>query len=682
MDELSTVTAALSEEALRVVLAAVPVAMLAVDAAGTIVAANPYVHGMFGVEKLAGQPLNTVAPARRDVSRHPWLSMPAAPLLSRTVEEDMHFKGRRQDGSSFPVEVGHSPMDVGGHLCHLFTLVDLSARKSVERRLLNLSIELAQRSTELEVRSAELTERTAQLEAEGVQRRRVEADLQRSHEDFRYLFQRAPLPMWLYTPHNGSFLEVNDAALTHYGYSREEFLSMSMADIHTVEQMQALQAKMQQMRGQEFVQSRNWKHRTRDGKIIEVDIYSRALGSGAAAVRFVIAVDVTERNATEARLRQAQKMEALGQLTGGVAHDFNNLLTVILGNLEAIAEDSADRPAVHTMASDALKSVRRGSELTQRLLAFSRQQPLEPRLINTAALVQDMAGLFRRSLSEAIRIEHHIASGLWNTRADTSQLENALLNLAVNARDAMPDGGTLTMEAQNTVLDADYARVNPEAAAGQYVQISVSDTGTGMSREVLEHILEPFFTTKPVGQGTGLGLSMVYGFVKQSGGHLKIYSELGHGTTVKLYLPYASGKPEEPPPALLTAVMPRSTRGEVILLVEDDPSIRKLVERLLSMLGYQPVGAPDAATALSLLESIDHVDLLFTDLILPNGMSGAHLADQARAHHPELKVLYMSGYTRNALSNDQLHDDDAMLLSKPFCKEELARTVHRALNGG
>ena len=645
--------------------------MLATAPDGTVVAANRHALELFGYshERLIGMPLGELSAENSRRLIDDWMSRPDGPLLSRPNEAELRFRGRRADGSTFPIEIGHQTVPEG----HLFTLVDLSARKAVEARLLRLSIELGQRSTDLENRSAE-------LQAEIEQRRRAETELERSREDFRYLFQRNPLPMYLYNPQTLRFLEVNDAAVAMYGYSQEEFRNLLVTDIHPPDKIQRVREIVQRGFEEPFLKLRNWKHRSRSGKLIEVDTYSRALGQGANAARLVVVVDVTERNLAEAQLRQSQKMEAIGQLTGGVAHDFNNLLTIILGNLEMIADECRDRPAIRAMVGDALIAVGNGSGLTQRLLAYARQQPLEPRVIDVATLIHDMAGLFRRSLGETIRIQHFVAPDLWNIKADSTQLESALLNLAVNARDAMPGGGQLTIEAQNAHLDTEYVRKHTDVKPGDYVQIAVSDTGTGIPADILDHILEPFFTTKPVGKGTGLGLSMVYGFTKQSGGHLNIYSEVGHGTTVRLYLPCASREADASPPAVLRDAFPRSARGEVVLVVEDDPTIRKLVKKLLEVLGYGAVVAETAAEALELLASTPRVDLLLTDMVLPGGTSGAELATEAQCRQPGLRVLYMSGYTRNALIGNNLRDENAHVLSKPFRKEELARAVHRVLN--
>lgn len=634
---------------------AVPLPLLVVSAAGVILQANPHVTEFFGytVGELLGSEVQRLIPERYGPDA--WRYLTYAGLLrakSSEVEHDVSVV--RKDGTEFPVHINCSPIPGPRGLQYLLSFVDISARKAIEARMADMAADLDRRTRELD----------------------------RSREDFRYLFQRAPLPMWLYSPTTLSFVEVNDAAVDRYGYTRAEFLAMTVRDLHFPDQLSRMDAAVESARGKEFQTLRNWTQRTKSGRTVEVDTYSRAFGTGPNSVRLVAVVDVTERNAAESQLRQAQKMEAIGQLTGGIAHDFNNLLTIILGNLEMIAEECGNRPPIRDMVADALASVNRGASLTQRLLAYARQQPLEPKLVNIEDLVTDMAGLFRRSLGEQILIQHYLAPDVWRTCVDPSQLESALLNLAVNARDAMPQGGKLTIEAQNSVLDREYATANAEVAPGEYVQIAVSDTGTGMPKEVLEHILEPFYTTKPVGKGTGLGLSMVYGFVKQSGGHLKIYSEVGVGTTVKLYLPRASGANDAQEGLRISApALLRAEHGEVILLVEDDPTIRKLVEKLLGLLGYRVLLAEDAPSALDAMSQAEELHLLFTDVVLPNGMSGVALAEEAQLRHPNLKVLYMSGYTRNALVNHHGHDENASLLSKPFRKEELARAVHKALHG-
>jgi PAS domain S-box-containing protein len=385
-----------------------------------------------------------------------------------------------------------------------------------------------------------------------------------------------------------------------------------------------------------------------------------------------------ERNAEA--LRQAQKMEAVGQLTGGVAHDFNNLLQVILGNLEVIRRNlPPDAPRLLRAIGTATSGAHAAAALTQRLLAFARRQPLDPRPLQANLLVNGMSDLLHRTLGETIAIETVLGAGLWLLEADANQLESTILNLAVNARDAMPDGGRLTIETANADIDDAYAARHVEVSPGQYVMISVSDTGTGMDADTLRQAFEPFFTTKPVGQGTGLGLSQVYGFVRQSGGHVKIYSELGMGSTVRIYLPRLLD-PRQPAEPVAAQPVPGSAGRETILVVEDDENVRRQSVESLEELGYQVVEAADGAAALRALDAGGAVDLLFTDVVLPNGMSGAQLAARAKARWPTLRVLFTTGYARNAIVHHGRLDAGVELLTKPFTFAALASKVREVLD--
>jgi PAS domain S-box-containing protein len=385
--------------------------------------------------------------------------------------------------------------------------------------------------------------------------------------------------------------------------------------------------------------------------------------------------DITELKQAEDQLRQAQKMESLGQLTGGVAHDFNNLLAVILGNAELVADklgegDKQVQAMVHAAT--------RGAELTQRLLSFSRQQALRPQSVDLNACVTGMTDMLRRTLGETIEIEPIIASGLSASEVDPGQLESALLNLAVNARDAMPKGGKLTIETANVQLDDDYAAAQGDVTPGHFVRLSVTDTGTGIPPDQIEHVFEPFFTTKEVGQGSGLGLSMVFGFAKQSGGHVTISSEPGCGTTVRLYLPQAEA-PAQPAGQEPTLRDPKA-RGETILVVEDDPDVRALAISLLQRFGYNVLEAGDGTEALATLQAVSRIDLLFSDVVLPGGMSGPDLAAQVRDLHPGIKVLFTSGYPDAPHHRSPLFENTD-LLAKPFGKRDLAQKVRAVLNG-
>ncbi|MFZ1414978.1 MAG: PAS domain S-box protein [Defluviicoccus sp.] len=384
--------------------------------------------------------------------------------------------------------------------------------------------------------------------------------------------------------------------------------------------------------------------------------------------------DVTKLKATEAQLRQAQKMEAIGQLTGGIAHDFNNLLTIIIGNLQLIQESVADNKALHVFAEDALWSAQRGAELTHRLLAFARRQPLSPTVADLNAVVRGISDLFRRTLGSAIEIREDLAASVHAVVVDRSELERALVNLAINARDAMPDGGVLTIKTKNSMLDEDYTARYPDVAPGSYVLLAVTDNGIGMSREIKSRILEPFFTTKPPGRGSGLGLSMVYGFLKQSGGHVSVYSELGHGTTVKLFFPAApasvpiaqegEGRGTEP-----------TFAGQVVLVIEDDERLRKVARAMLTRAGLIVLEAGDGATALAQAAAAERLDLVFTDLELAGGMSGHEIAERVQALRPGVKVLFTSGYSSVPASLQGAVSPSPPTVAKPYARGALMRHV-------
>lgn len=389
--------------------------------------------------------------------------------------------------------------------------------------------------------------------------------------------------------------------------------------------------------------------------------------------------------AAEAQLRQIQKMEAVGQLTGGIAHDFNNMLAVVVGSLDIARRrltDDTDARVIRNI-DNAMEGAQRATQLTSRLLAFSRQQPLEPLVLDANKFVGGMSELLRRTIGESLRVETVLAGGLWPSFVDANQLENAILNLCVNARDAMPDGGKLTVETSNAHLDDAYAADHQEVVAGQYVMISVTDTGVGMPPEVVERAFEPFFTTKGVGRGTGLGLSQVFGFIKQSNGHMKIYSESGQGTTVKLYLPryYGAGVVAgDYGSQQQTTDLPRAQDGEIVLVVEDEERVRHVSVDVLRDLGYTVVQAADASQALAVLAIQPHIDLLFTDVVMPD-MNGRKLVDRVLIDRPTLKVLYTTGYTRNAIVHNGMLDAGVALLPKPFTMSQLAHKVRQVLDG-
>jgi PAS domain S-box-containing protein len=385
--------------------------------------------------------------------------------------------------------------------------------------------------------------------------------------------------------------------------------------------------------------------------------------------------DITAARETERKLHQAQKLDAIGKLTGGVAHDFNNMLTVIAGTTEILVSDLGDKPHLQAVAALINQAADRCTGLIQHLLAFARKQPWQPRNVDINAAIFDIAKLLRPTLGEQIEVDSILERGMPTALIDPSQLANALINLAINARDAMPDGGKLMLETANVVLDAGYAQNNADVLAGAYVMIAVSDTGSGMPAAVRDKVFEPFFTTKETGKGTGLGLSMVYGFVKQSGGHIKVYSEEGHGTSIKLYLPAANGSADVSMPVI--ALGPCAS--ETILVVEDDTLVRGFVIAQLQSLGYRTVAAADGRAALEYVESGQPFDLLFTDVVMPGGMTGRQLANEVTRHQPGTRVLYTSGYTENSIVHHGRLDQGVLLLSKPYRKSELAGMVRLAL---
>ena len=518
-------------------------------------------------------------------------------------------------------------------------------------------------------------ERTADLKKEINKRNSFGYKLYQSRELFSRAFQSNPNLMALVNPANGEHFDVNEVFLSTLKFKREEVIGKTSfdfghwADVRDRDRILKLHSEHGRVR--DFIA----QLKTKDGALIDCSFSTDAIKMDQLELVLWTVVDITERLRAEDQLRQAQKMEAVGQLTAGVAHDFNNMLAVILGNAELLEDElGADNPMLITV----INATKRGADLTQRLLAFSRKQVLRPQIIDANALIADFTGLLRRTLEEHIDIETVTAAGLWHCAVDPVQLENALLNLALNARDAMPDGGKLTIETANARLDDDYAAAQAEVTPGHYVMLAVTDTGSGMAPAVQERVFEPFFTTKAVGAGSGLGLSMVYGFVKQSGGHVSIYSEPGDGTTIKLYLP-RSTEAEAAERAPATDAVPRA-RGETVLVVEDDPDVRMLAVTLLGNLGYQTKAAATAAAALEQLGATARINLLLTDVVLAGGMNGRALATEVKRRAPEIQILYMSGYTENAIMHQGRLDTDAELLQKPFRRADLARAVRKVLD--
>jgi len=478
---------------------------------------------------------------------------------------------------------------------------------------------------------------------------------------------------------DGTLLDANPAWTQVLGWSREETIGHDVMEFVAPEDRAAGAAGMAQLfQGQPVIEYQlSFLTRTGDRRRIAwttVPEGGRLYGHGR---------DVTDQTVAEERLRQAQKMEAVGQLSGGLAHDFNNLLTGVAGNLELL-ETRVEQGRLTELGryiGAAQAAARRAAALTQRLLAFSRRQTLDPKPTDVNRLVAGIEDLVRRTVGPTLQIDVAMADGLWTTLVDPHQLENALLNLCINARDAMPDGGRLTIETANQALDEPAARER-DLTPGQYVSLSVTDSGTGMTPEVMRRAFDPFFTTKPLGEGTGLGLSMVYGFARQSGGQVRIRSEIGRGTTVCIHLPrhagrgsgYAAAKPAE------TAA--RAGQGETVLVVDDESTVRMLVAEVLDELGYTAIEAADGAAGLRVLQSGARVDLLVTDVGLPGGLNGRQLADAGRALRPDLRVLFITGYAEQMVFCNGRADPGMQVLTKPFTLESLAGHIRKLITGG
>jgi PAS domain S-box-containing protein len=652
---------------------------------------------------------------------------------------------------------------------------------------------------------AQAVEANRILSADVTRRERVEAQLRESEATFRLLFANNPLPMWAWDFETRRFLEVNNAAIAKYGYSRDEFEQMRITDIRPDEDLPRM-TELLNLTPPLGTRTGFAKHRSHDGQVIDVEVVAHDIDLGGhparlgvmhditeskkaqealveseqlarqiiasaldgfvqinetgtivecnpqaeaifaisradaigmpfdaflahddqrafyrqelatfvmtgesailgrrlevdglrrdgSRIRIEVTVtalrrragfvlncfirDLTEKMAAEEQLRQAQKMEAIGKLTGGIAHDFNNILTVITGTIEILAEAVANQPQLSTVARMIEEAAERGAALTRHLLAFARKQPLRPRPTDVNALVTEATRLFTPALGEDVEIVVLPEADVWRALVDPSQLTTSLLNLAVNARDAMPGGGKLTLETGNVLLDQHYADSHADVQPGSYVRIAVSDTGTGIPAGILDKVFEPFFTTKEVGKGTGLGLSMVYGFVKQSGGHITLYSEEGRGTTIKLYLPRAESAEEDED---VVEAAPLAGGRESILVVEDDALVRDYVIAQLASLGYRTCAAVNAAEALALVDAGEHFDLLFTDVIMPGGMNGKELAQAIAARRGPIKVLFTSGYTENSVVHHGRLDAGVALLSKPYRKTELAGRIREILD--
>jgi len=509
-----------------------------------------------------------------------------------------------------------------------------------------------------------------------IERRRSEEALRKSESMFRLLFSHTPLPTWVFDTETGKFLEVNEAAVKQYGYSEDEFRRMSVLDLQPLSD-RGMAKEIWRHPSLEAFHRGQWRHAGKDGRIFKVELVAHELEYAGRRVRLVVAQDISERQQLEEQLRQAQKMEAVGRLAGGVAHDFNNLLMVIKGHTELLLGALAPEDKSRRKIEQIERSADRATTLTRQLLAFSRMQVLQPRTINLNSIVEEMGKLIPRLIGEDVELVLHTSPDLGTIRADVSQIEQIIMNLAVNARDAMPKGGKLLIETSNEELDSAYKTAHPVVKPGRYVLLAVSDTGIGMDPETQAHIFEPFFTTKEQGKGTGLGLSTVYGVVKQSGGFIWAYSELGKGASFKIYLPRVDAAVEDVAQASAASQVMRGT--ETVLLAEDEQDVREVAREFLESAGYKVILAANGAEALVRAE--EHrgaIDLLVTDMVMP-GMSGHELARRLQQQQSDLGVIYMSGYSEQAAAEATKSAVSTAILTKPFSRAAILRAVREIL---
>jgi len=646
-------------EAIAKVLFVLPDSMVLVDSLGVIVLANAQACKMFGydLDALNGKPIASLVPERsRAIHQRDVEGYFRSPSV-RTAGAGMELSARRADGSEFPVEISLSHYHEGDAVYALASIRDITERKNLEE---------VQRELRRQKAIAEERARAAQMFAS-------------RNDALRAIFEASPLGMVTATQ-DGIIDRWNRAAGAIYGYPASEVLGRSiwemtrLTDVETNQSAAAVDIENQVVNEVRDFRTRG---RRKDGKIIDISLssarYDEVNGRNYGFV--FLSDDISERTMMEQQLRQAQKMEAVGQLTGGVAHDFNNLLSVIICSLELLREKlPADEEHVE-LTETALTAALHGADLVKQILAFSRKQNLQAKRLDVNQVLRDMSSLLARSLGEQVEIVLQPSDQLWQTIADPVQLQTALVNLATNARDAMPEGGRLVIQTENSFLDEAYVEQFVDLNAGEYVVVSVSDSGHGMEPETVERAFDPFFTTKPMGVGTGLGLSMVFGFVKQSGGHIRLYSEVGHGTTARLYLPRAAQDAPESMPAARPALQQYRPSGARVLIVEDNVALAKSAHRLLSDAGYQATVATNAEEALTLLRDQEPFDVLFTDIVLSHGENGIELAREAAILNPKLRVLFSSGFAESVLRQSGKVAVEGNFIAKPYRKEDLIARI-------
>jgi len=663
-------------------LESAPDAMLIVDEHGTILLANSQTEKLFGYnqEELIGQRVEKLMPPRfREGHAKHRDQFSSAPRL-RPMKDGLDLYGLRRDGSEFPVEISLNPIASEGGTLVASSLRDISGRKRAEQELRRAYDELDQRVLQ---RTAELEKVTRELRARISIHERTENERRQGEERFRLLVEGVnDYAIFMLDP-AGLVVSWNAGAERIYGFTAEEAIGSSLGRFHPPEDQHAEtpQYALEQAAAAGRFEEEGWRMR-RDGQRFRASTVTTALRDERGELRGFsrITRDVTERRELEHRLRHAQKLEAVGRLAGGVAHEFNNSATAILGYSSLVIDQAQDNQQLRHYAEEIHKAGRRAASVTRQLLAFSRQQILEPTMLSLNEVVADIEKMLRGLIGEDIRLLTTFDPYLGVVKADSGEMEQVIINLALNARDAMPDGGVIHIETSNVEVDHVFAAENPDMAPGPHVRLRVSDTGVGLDKQTAAHIFEPFFTTKPVGQGTGLGLSTVYGTVKRGGGGILVFSEPGRGATFEVYLPRLEQAQALVKPAILSPRRKPDGGSEIILIVEDDSSLRWLTVQILTQFGYTVLEAGDGAQALALAqERGGDIDILLTDVVMP-GCNGRQLARQVEQLYPQIKVLLMSGYTAEIVAQQDGKELALPFLEKPFTPEELGLKVREVLD--